>query len=366
MGLEIGGLPLYDARLRSRAISMENPTGEVGAGGRADEGRKGAPCLAPFAKDQVFTMADIEGPGCIRHIWITVPRRDPLTMRNLILRFYWDGQETPSVEAPLGDFFGVAHGLTRHIDSEFIVTPEGKGFNCYFPMPFAKRARLTIANEMGESLEMLFFQIDYTVGDEVTADTPLFHSQFRRCPRTTMGTDFVMLDGVKGRGRYLGAVFGIIDAVENRRIWWGEGEVKIYLDGDTTNPTICGTGSEDYAGTGWGLGEYCCREMGAPVSNERHASIYRFHARDPIYFSSDIRVTMQQIGNDGTMEPTDPHGPLAGYIATGRYVKRGPGGNFEREDDVCSTAYWYQTLPTVPFPDLPDRQTRSANLPPVA
>lgn len=364
MTFEIGGMPLYTPGIKSRAITMENPTGEAGMGGKADEGRKGAPCHAPFAKDQTFTLADIEGPGCIRHIWITVQNTGPTRMRNIILRFYWDDQETPSVEAPLSDFFGVSHGLTRQIDTDYIVTPEGKGFNCYFPMPFAKRARLTATNETDGSIEMFFFQVDYTIGDPVDADTPLFHAQFRRAPRTEMMKDYVILDEVHGRGRYMGAVIGIVDHVENRRIWWGEGEVKIYLDGDTHHPTICGTGSEDYCGTGWGLGEYACRDLGAPVSNERYASIYRFHAKDPVYFSSDIRVTIQQIGNDGTMEPADPHGPLAGFMLTGRYLKRGPGGNFERVDDVCSTAYWYQTFPTHTFPKFPDAELRSLDLPP--
>lgn len=363
MAVEIGGLPLRSSTIRSRAITMENPTGAVGAGGHEVGGRKGAPCLRLFAKDQVFTLASIEGSGVIRHIWITIENMTPRKMRNMILRFYWDGQEQPSVEAPIGDFFGISHGLLRQHESAFISMPEGKGLNCFFPMPFARNARLTITNETGEDSGMLFFQVDYTIGDAVTADTPLFHAQFRRVPRTRMYEDYVILDGVRGAGRFLGMNLGLVDEVENMRIWWGEGEVKMYIDGDTTHPTICGTGTEDYVGTAWGMGVYTMQSFGAPVVDVKYKSVYRWHDRDPIYFNESLKVTVQQIGNDGTVEPTDPNGPLAGYIRQGRYRKDRPDGNFEREDDVCSTAYWYQTLPTVAFPPFPDRELRSRNLP---
>lgn len=361
-GFLLGGTPLYSPTLKSRAITMENPRGDKGRGGMAGGGRKGAACLPNLAKDQVFEFAAIDGPGAIRHIWITVQNEGPFKLRNLILRFYWDDQETPSVEAPLSDFFGICHGLTRPHESEFLVTPEGKGFNSYFLMPFGKRARLTIANESGRDAGMFFYQVDYTLGDAVTEETPRFHAQFRRVPRTTMGQDYTILDGVRGRGRYLGATIGVIDLVPRRTTWWGEGEVKIFLDGDTEYPTICGTGAEDYVGTGWGLGEFAHRELGAPISGETYVSLYRFHVRDPIYFSSDVRVTLQQLGNDATHGPADPYGVMGEFLAAGKYRKDHPEGFFEREDDVCSTAYWYQTLPTGPWPALPDRALRSLRL----
>jgi len=364
MDLTLDGTPLYDASLKSRAITMENPHGEPGRGGMAGGGRKGAPCLWSLEKDQVFTFAEIDGPGAIRHIWITVQNTGPAKMRNLILRFYWDGQENPSVEAPLADFFGTCHGLTRHHESAFLTTPEGRGFNSYFLMPFGKRARLTVANETGEDAGMFFYQVDYTLGDAVTDDTPRFHAQFRRTPRTEMYKDYVILDGVRGRGRYLGVNAGLIDHVGSKSIWWGEGEVKIYIDGDAQYPTICGTGSEDYVGSGWGLGELCARELGAPIVGEKYISLYRFHVRDPIYFSDRIRVEWQQIGNDGSYDPATPDGPLGEFIRMGRYRKDQRGGCFERVDDVCSTAYWYQTLPTAPFPPFPNRELRSLDLMP--
>ncbi|MBE9545667.1 MAG: DUF2961 domain-containing protein, partial [Proteobacteria bacterium] len=158
----LSGTPLWSPTLKSRAITAENKTGAVGQGGQEKNGRKGLPCLWKFKKDQVYTFAEIEGPGMIRHIWITVQNTGPEKMRNLILRFYWDDQETPSVEAPLSDFFGVSHGRTAAYESEYVTMPEGKGFNCYFPMPFAKKAKLTITNETGEDAGMFFYQVDYT------------------------------------------------------------------------------------------------------------------------------------------------------------------------------------------------------------
>ncbi len=359
---EIDGMPLYSPTIQSRAITAENAKGEKGQGGQAGDGRKGLPCLWNLKKDQVFTFAEIDGPGCIRHIWITVQNEGPQKMRNLILRFYWDGQETPSVEAPLSDFFGVCHGRTARVESAFISTPEGKGFNSYFPMPFGTKAKLAVCNETGKDAGMFFYQVDYTIGDGVTGETPRFHAQFRRVANTTMAEDYVILDGVKGKGRYLGVNLGIVDRFAGKGVWWGEGEVKIYLDGDTKYPTICGTGSEDYAGSGWGLGQFQGRQMGAPLIKDQFVSFYRFHAMDPVYFSQDIKVTIQQIGNDGKHEPADPNGPLKELIEKGWYKKPRPGGNFERVDDVCSTAYWYQTLPTQPFPKFPDKELRNLGL----
>lgn len=359
----LSGTPLSSSTLQSRAITAENQTGAKGQGGKAWNGRKGLPCLWNLKKDQVYTFAEIDGPGMVRHIWITVQNTGPEKMRNLILRFYWDGQENPSVEVPLSDFFGVSHGRTAAYESAFITMPEGRGFNCYFPMPFATHAKLTVANETGEDAGMFFYQVDYTIGDEVDDQCPCFHAQFRRVLNTTMAEDYVILDGVKGQGRYLGVNVGLIDRYAEKHLWWGEGEVKMYLDGDKEYPTICGTGSEDYVGSGWGLGQFYAQEMGAPLIKDQFVSYYRFHLCDPVYFNEDIKVTVQQLGHDGVGERADPNGPLAEFIAKGEYRKDHVGsGLFERVDDMCSTAYWYQTLPPQPFPAFPDRALRSAFL----
>jgi hypothetical protein len=358
----LGGTPLTFAG-ESRSISHENRTGAKGAGGQAGKGRKGSAALGPFAKDEVFTMAEIEGPGCIRHIWITTPPGDPEADRNIILRFYWDGQETPSVEAPLGDFFGMAHGRRRHFESELTCMPEGRGLSCFYPMPFARGARLTAHNDSGRELPCLFYQVDYTVGDP--APEAYFHAQFRRQNPTELKQDYVILDGVEGAGRFLGCVIGIrtLD-----RYWWGEGEAKFYIDGDSDFPTICGTGSEDYACSAWGIGQHYTRYHGCPLyvhgpddDLDALISYYRWHVLDPIYFRRDIRVTMQQMGGSrvvdilprvesGEIEVPFPIGEGAAFTL------------FERVDDYSSTAFWYQTLPTRPFPTLPDRAVRSAHL----
>ena len=358
VSLEVGGTPLYSPTLKSRAITAENPKGEPGQGGQAVGGRKGQPCLQSLKKDQVYTFAEIDGPGAVRHIWITVQNSGPKRMRNLILRFYWDGQETPSVEAPLSDFFGVCHGRTVPFESALVTMPEGRGFNSYILMPFGRKARLTVANETGEDAGPFFYQVDYTVGDPVTAETPRFHAQFRRVPHTTLRQDYVILDGVKGKGRYLGAIVGIVDRFAGKGLWWGEGELKIYLDGDDKFPTICGTGSEDYVGSGWGQGQFTMLNCGAPLIKDQFISYYRYHLLDPVYFSQDIKVTMQQIGWDGPQESEK----VAEEKAKGWYRKDRPGGLFERVDDMCSTALWYQTLPTQAFPPFPDRELRSLNL----
>lgn len=364
--LEIFGTPLYSPRLSSRSISAENPRGEAGQGGQTANGRKGLPCLSNLRAGQAYTFAEIAGPGCIRHLWLTTEKRHPAMLRNLILRAYWDGQSQPSIEAPFGDFFGIGHGASRHFESAFLTNAEGRAFNSYFPMPFALSARLTLTNESGEDAGMFFYEVDYTLGDEVGPDTPYFHAQFRRVPNTTLYQDYIILDGVAGKGRYLGANIGLVDRYVDCACWWGEGEVKIYLDGDREYPTICGTGSEDYAGAAWGIGQFCAREFGAPFIEGKHISYYRFHGHDPVYFSRDLKVTLQQIGNDGSVDPLKlgDRPAMDSFIQSGQYKKDAPGGNYERCDDMCSTAYWYQTLPTQPFPVFPDKELRSLDLAP--
>ena len=364
---QLGGAPLYDERLVSRSITHENRKGEKGRGGMAAGGRKGSACLGPFVNGSRFDMADIEGPGCIRHIWITTFPGEPLHDRNIILRVFWDGQTHASVEAPLSDFFGLAHGRRTHFLAAYTGMPEGRAFNCLWPMPFAKHCRIEVENDIGEDCPMFFYQVDYTLGDDVTPDTPYFHAQFRRTTRTTMLQDYTILDGVEGRGRFLGSNVGIIPSAPSPPFWWGEGEVKVYLDGDTDFPTICGTGSEDYVCSGWGLGEFTGPYFGAPLLKHGLVAYYRYHILDPIYFSSDIRVTVQQMGSVSEHEARRRKEFVEAWRSAGKTTleipEEGPfRGGFDREDDYCSTAYWYQTLPTKPFPPPPDRATRSHDI----
>lgn len=368
----IGGLPLI-ADTGSRAITHENRTGARGAGGKAGAGRKGSPAKAPLEAGEVFEMASIEGPGCIRHIWITTPPDDLEMNRNLIIRAYWDDQPQPSVEVPLTDFFGCAHGRRRPYFSALTVMPEGRGLNCYFPMPFRESARITVENDSGRSLGMFFYQVDYAVGEKISSDTAYFHAQFRRQPRTELKNDYVILDGVKGQGRFIGCNVGIIPLFG---FWWGEGEFKFYLDGDEDYPTICGTGSEDYALSAWGLTPYHAPYSGCLIANGEPRTgliaYYRYHVLEPIYFQESVKLAVQQIGCAGAHEaaPTEkwkkaveegivmmPDNPSApGELPKEGYFL------FERADDYCSTAYWYQTLPTQPFPRLPGRAARTAGI----
>ena len=341
-------LPVIPDHVVSRAITWENRTGEAGAGGQAasglGKGRKGSPCIGKIKNGETTTLMDVEGCGVIRHIWITIPHRSVRDMRNMILRMYWDNSEVPSVEVPMGDFFGVAHGRCRVLTTAYVTQVLGRGFNSYIPMPFRKHARVTVTNDMpdGKDMGAFFFQIDYEMRDRLPENTGLFHAQFRRENPTTMKQDFVILDNVEGPGFFLGCVIGVRALGPD---WWGEGEMKFYMDGDTDYPTICGTGSEDYFEAAWGMGEYQTPYAGCPMNLTNHhfkhplVSLYRFHEKDPVYFRKSLKATMQQIGYKG-----------------------GGVGLFERSDDWCSLAYWYQLNPVKQQPPFPDREARTVDL----
>ena len=347
-------------RGRSRAINAENPHGEKGAGGMATsplgQGRKGRPCLT-LAPGETATLADIEGSGVIRHLWFTVTdqtERHHFVLRNIVLRMSWDNEATPSVEVPLGDFFCNGFGQRAIVASVPIAVAPTGGMNSYFPMPFAAGARIEVTNEHPAAIEGFFYQVDYELVDELPTDTGRFHAQFRRTNPTTKGVDHIVLDGVCGRGQYVGTYIGVA-ALE--RYWWGEGEMKFFIDGDVDFPTICGTGLEDYVGGAWAFQDrlggdpramtYSNPYFGYPhqasIDESRFSAyaramppmhgMYRWHLPDPIRFEKDLRVTLQQIGHDGFEL-------------------------FERSDDVSTVAYWYQIEPHSSFPTLPDRHAR--------
>ena len=349
-------------RGRSRSVNAENPTGEKGKGGMAPSNlgpsRKGSPCLRNLASGSVTTLADIKGPGVINHIWITVAdqtEKDYYVLRDLVLRMYWDDEETPSVESPLGDFFCCGFARDCIVNSLPICVVPARGFNCYFQMPFGKRARITLENQHETELECFFYQIDYLELDEQPEDTLYFHAQWRREKLTQLQKDYTILDGVKGRGHYVGTY---IAHTSLERYWYGEGEMKFYIDGDEAYPTICGTGMEDYFGGSWSFAKqvdgktveqnYNTPFLGYPyysTHDERAWSayhnddtlpqrgFYRWHILDPILFEEDLRVTLQQIGGCHK-------------------------GNFERQDDVASVAYWYQSEPHQAFAPLLKKEER--------
>ncbi|MEA4998534.1 MAG: glycoside hydrolase family 172 protein [Candidatus Limiplasma sp.] len=347
---------------RSRAVNAENPTGAKGGGGMASgalgASRKGAPCIPLLRAGETVTLANICGAGSIQHIWCTVTDRTQAgryVLRDLVLRMYWDGEAEPSVETPLGDFFLNGFGRGYPVNAMPITVNPKRGMNCYLPMPFASEARITVENQHGGDVQGFFYQIDYTELDAPPQGVGRLHAQWRRQRLTALGEDYPILDGVRGKGHYIGT-FLALQTLE--RGWWGEGEIKFYLDGDGQYPTLCGTGAEDYFGGAWSFGgkdaqgntleqTFCTPFLGYPFYSRDddfrndffHSecppmrALYRFHIPDPILFDADIRVTLQQIG-------ANEH------------------GLFERQDDVASLAYWYQTEPHQPFPALPSAADR--------
>ncbi len=348
---------------QSRSINWENRKGEKGRGGMASgplgPSRKGSPCIPLIKAGETVTLAEIEGPAVIQHIWMTVTGQvspaNRYILRDLVLRMYWEEEDAPSVESPLGDFFCCGFGVACQVNSLPVAVNPTRGFNCYFPMPFRKKARITLENQCDEDIPAFFYQIDYCLKPSLPEESGYFHALWRRERITEKKKDYVILDHVKGRGQYVGTYLALT-ALE--RYWYGEGEIKFYLDGDKEYPTICGTGTEDYFGGAWSFATqkngrtventYCTPFLGYPyysvrdteIHNDYHTDdqlpqrgFYRWHIMDPILFQEDLRVTIQQIGVSH-------------------------GGLFERQDDVASVAYWYQTEPHEPFGPLMERKDR--------
>ncbi len=359
---DISGLP-YLKNGKSRSINWENRTGEKGKGGMEESvlgpSRKGSPCIPEIKAGDTVTLAQITGPGVIEHIWMTVTDkvsdRNRYVLRDLVLRMYWDEEETPSVECPLGDFFCCGFGVSYLVNSIPVVVNPTRGFNCYFPMPFQRAAKITIENQCDEDIGAFFYQIDYCLKEEPIQDAGYFHALWKRQRITEKGEDYVILDKVRGKGHYVGTYMALTTL---ERYWYGEGEVKFYLDGDEQYPTICGTGTEDYFGGAWSFATqekgrtventYCTPFLGYPyyshhdtfIHNDYHnddqmpqRSFYRWHIMDPVLFQEDLKVTIQQIGVSH-------------------------GGLFERQDDVATVAYWYQSEPHTAFDRLLERKER--------
>lgn len=345
--LSLGNLAQL-SRARTRSISPENPTGKKGRGGMATEGT-GSSCavdLGPGWKispswdipaKTTRVIADIEGPGVIQQMWMTPTG----SWRNLILRIYWDDQEHPSVECPIGDFFANGWGKYAPVVSQPVCVNPGSAFNCYWAMPFRKRCRITYENR-GDDQSRLFFQINYAL-QEIPADAAYFHAQFRRVNPLPYKEVYTILDGVEGHGHYVGTymAWGV-----NNNGWWGEGEIKFYLDGDEY-PTICGTGTEDYFCGSYNFENQVTKQYesyntpyaGLPqiirpdgvYQSQTRFGMYRWHVMDPVRFEQNFRVTIQALG----WRPGWRYLPL--------------------QDDIASVAYWYQNLPAKPFPSLPSR-----------
>ncbi len=327
-----------DVGYQSRSISFENPTGAPGEGGKAASklgvGRKGKPAIQLEA-GQTVQLCDIEGPGVIRHIWVTT-RNNPSNLRGMVLRAWWDDQELPSIECPIGDFMGCAHGKTMPHHTAVHALGTNAGMNMYLPMPFRKRAKMMISNEGPQNVP-LFYQIDYTIGDKLPKNVGRLHVLFRRENPTTVKKDFELLPKRVNPGRFIGSLIGIRNLHPNQ--WWGEGEVKVFMDGDTEFPTICGTGSEDYVGLSWGIQQTPYYYLGCSLNENNFITMHRWHLPDPIVWKDECRITIQQICWSGGLKETS--------------------------DDWCCATFWYEPLPSAPLPPLPDVQARLADLWPV-
>ena len=374
-----------DSGTHTRWISPENPTGAKGAGGRLNRGAKGMAFIV-VPPGETATLADIPGAGIIHRMWLsgTIPRNEE--QRRLVrLEMYWDGASKPAVAAPIGDFFGVGLGLLVPFESALFSSPEGRSYNVTIPMPYRKRAKVLLVNE-SNAHALVWYDLNHTEVKEHENDVLYFHAAWRRELKTELGKDFEILPKVTGKGRYLGANIGVIGSPACRGTWFGEGEVKVYLDGDTTLPTLVGTGTEDYIGSGWGQGEYRGRIHGSLVSDNTNDlyAFYRFHLDDPVYFHQDCRVTIQQMGNTSTdrvrellaqgaeLKPVwvlDTHGGdvlnLTGPAPSIHLLldrtdlppfddpQHPQGGcNFYRHDDVSATVYFYLDRPENDLPPL--------------
>ena len=347
---------------KTRSISPENFTGEKGKGGMATKGTgegasrdlgqgwKVSPSVVIKAHT-IFTVAEIDGSGSIQHIWMTPTGN----WRNSIIRFYWDGETTPSVEVPVGDFFCMGWGQYAPLQSLAVCVNPGSAFNCYWPMPFRKKCRITMENIDNKDM-VLYYQVDYLL-TEVPADAAYFHAQFRRVNPLPYKTDYVLVDNIKGRGQYVGTYMAW--GVHNNG-WWGEGEIKFFIDGDTKYPTINGTGTEDYFCGSYdfdtrkknaaGVEEVNYTEFSTPytglhqvIRGDGHYNVsqrfglYRWHITDPIRFEKDLKVTIQALG----------------WRSEGRYLPL--------QDDIASTVFWYQAEPHNSFPVLPDKDGLEVN-----
>jgi D-arabinan exo alpha-(1,3)/(1,5)-arabinofuranosidase (non-reducing end) len=362
-GIDAGMNNIYrmsDAKTRS--ISPENFNGAKGAGGKATtgtganasrdlgQGWKVSPSVVIKSKT-TFTVAEIDGQGSIQHIWMTPTGN----WRYSILRFYWDGETTPSVEVPVGDFFGMGWGKYSSLQSLAVCVNPGSAFNCYWPMPFRKKCRITMEN-IDEVDMVLYYQVDYILTD-VPADAAYFHAQFNRVNPLPYKTDYTLVDNIKGKGQYVGTYMAW--GVHNNG-WWGEGEIKFFMDGDTDYPTICGTGTEDYFCGSYDFDTRSKNEAGVETVNYTEFSnayaglpqvikgdghyniaqrfgLYRWHITDPIRFEQNLKVTIQALG----------------WRGGGRYLPL--------QDDIASTVFWYQAEPHTTFPKLPTKDQLEIN-----
>lgn len=318
------------------------PNGEPDPNGNHDNFRVSA--------GKTHVIADLKGPGIIRHIWMTFLGPEPhpwapkgaANHREMLLRITWDGREKPDVESPVGDFFAAGFGRRMEVNSLPVQVENGASYNCFWPMPFARSARIELVNDSDKEVALLYYNIDWQSVDALPPDTPYFCAQYRQEYPTQNGRDYVILD-TEGRGHYVGTVLSVRTRSPE---WFGEGDEKIYIDDDQA-PSIWGTGTEDYFLSAWGLRQCSFPFFGVPYTEEwgvlgNHTCTYRWHIADPIVFQKRIRVTIEHFGWISVDE--NPQGKHDSWN--------------EREDDYATVAFWYQTGPAKRFATVPPARER--------
>jgi len=325
-----------DYQLATRWINFENPRATSGIGSRNASGagaaRRGVPSRI-LEPGELVQLCDVEGPGTIRHFWCAT-EPTPLVLRGLIVRAWFDDQDHPSIECPLGDFMGLAHGKVISYCSAVHSPSAHGGLNLWLPMPFTQRARITLTND-GDHPTPFTFQLACTLGDRHAKDVGRLHALFQRDNPTTVARDFELLPLRSGRGRFMGAVLGVRSLRERG---WSESEVKVFVDGDRESPTLSGTASEDYVGLGFGIQQAPYLYHGCNLQLAPFTSMYRWHLPDPILWQKEIRVSIEQGGRLG-------------------------GKPLETADDWSSATFWYEPTPSLRLPSFPDFEARTRDLP---
>jgi hypothetical protein len=352
---------------QTRWSSFENLHAEKGGGGKVAKGSKGYPYHL-MQPGESIEILNIEGSGIIHRIWMTVDDlfHNPDEFRSMKIEMFWDKSETAAVSAPLEDFFNQVFGEMTSFDNALFSSPEGRSFMSFIQMPFRSSASIVITNESKVQSHRVFYDVNFSIVETLPENAMYFHAYWHRNKATTPGVDFEIVPHLKARGRFLGCNIGIIN-FHRYTGWWGEGEVKVYLDGDDLLPTLVGTGTEDYIGSGWAQGVFHTKYMGSSIINDDKGkyAFYRFHVKDPIYFYEDIKITIQQMGGTQKgilkkmMEEGKPAIPVCYIIESKEQLNFFDGEvsfldntygddvwtNYYRQDDVCATSYFYLTTP---------------------
>jgi hypothetical protein len=319
--------------------SFENPNSVKGEGGKENKNAKGH-AFNMIKPGEKVVLLDVAGAGTIQRMWMTLNERTPRVLRSVRLDIYWEGETEAAVSAPLGDFFGIGLGRTAIFQNALFSNPEGRSFNSNIPMPFRKHAKVVLTNESDKSI-MFFYDINFLRVEKHPADMLYFHAHWNNNTGTKLGEDFAILPKVSGRGRFIGTNLGMIADTVYGNSWFGEGEVRMFIDGDKNHPSLVGTGTEDYIGTGWGQGAYAQLYQGCPIADtaKKQYTFYRYHIPDPVYFSKDIKVVIQQMGGDMTNNVQ-------------RYFKAGAK---LMPVTVATTKEFYKLFEMNPVPDLMDK-----------